>query len=325
MSGINAVSGSVEADKIGLTLIHEHFLFGYPGWYGDLTMAPFNREDCIQKGISMARGVQTCGVETVVDCTPNEMGRDPLILKEIAEKTGLNIICSTGFYFEKESAPIYFKVRRLYGNVENEIYEMFHKEITCGIGTTGIKAGVVKLASSRDAVTRYEQSFFRAAARISRELRTPLITHTQEGKQGPEQAQLLIENGADPKRIMIGHICGSTDIDYMLRTLKQGVFIGFDRFGVEGTVGTPADSDRQSCLAKLIDLGYANQILISHDYVNYWLGRPGIAEKMGETLKNWQPTHIFQNILPALKNGGITAEQIRTMMVDNPRRLLAGE
>ena len=324
MPEINTVSGSIEADKIGLTLIHEHFLFGYPGWQGDLTMAPFDREDCIAKGVSMAREVQACGVQTVVDCTPNEMGRDPLILKEIAGKTGLNIICATGFYYEKESATIYFKVRRLYGDVEKEIYEMFHKEITCGITTTGIKAGVVKLASSRDAITRYEQSFFRAAARISRELRTPLITHTQEGKQGPEQARFLIENGADPQRIMIGHMCGSTDLDYLLRTLEQGVFIGFDRFGIEGAVGTPADSDRQACLTKLIGQGFAHQILLSHDYVNYWLGRPGIGEKMEQTLKNWRPTHVFENIIPALKNEGITADQIHTMIVDNPRRLLAG-
>jgi phosphotriesterase-related protein len=324
MQGINTVAGSVGADKIGITLIHEHFLFGYPGWYGDLTMAPFNREACIQKGITMANQVQAWGVETVVDPTPNEMGRDPLILKEISEKTGLNIVCSTGYYFERESAAIYFKVRRLYGNVQNEIYEMFHKEITDGIGTTGIKAGVIKLASSRDAITRYEQSFFRAAAQVSQESGMPIITHTQEGKQGPEQAQLLIESGANPKRILIGHICGSTDTDYMLRTLEQGVFIGFDRFGGEGMPGTPPDSLRQACLMKLIDLGYADQILISHDYVNYWLGRQGVAEILEETCKNWRPTHIFQNILPALKSSGLTDDQIHTMMVDNPRRLLTG-
>jgi phosphotriesterase-related protein len=301
MSEINTVTGPLPPDKIGSTLIHEHFLFGYPGWQGDQTMAPFDREDCIVQGIAMAEQVKACGVATVVDATPNEMGRDPLILREISVGTGLNIICSTGYYYERESAPIYFKVRRLYGDVVVEIQEMFSKEITEGIAGTGIKAGVIKLASSRDSITRYEESFFRAAAGISRQLGTPIITHTQEGKQGPEQAKFLIENGADPQRIMIGHMCGSSDIDYQMQTLEQGVFIGFDRFGIEGTVGTPPDSARKSCLMELIARGFADRIMISHDYVNYWLGRKGIGAAMQKTLKRWQPTHIFQNILPALK------------------------
>jgi phosphotriesterase-related protein len=325
MREINTVAGSVAAGKIGLTLIHEHFLFGYPGWYGDLTMAPYDREAYIQKGIDMARDVIACGVATVVDATPNEVGRDPLVLKEIAEKTGLNIICATGFYSEKEGAPIYYKVRRIYGDALSEIYEMFHKEVSGGIGTTGIKAGVIKVASSRDSITRYEETFFRAAGRVSGELGTPIITHTSEGKQGPEQAKLLIESGAPPKRTMIGHMCGNTDIDYIRRTLDYGVFIAFDRFGIQGVAGTPTDAQREECLMKLIDLGYAGNIMLSHDFVNLWLGRKGIGEALVKSGKNMPPTHLFRDILPSLKKKGLTDDQIQTMMVDNPRRLLAGE
>jgi len=320
MKRINTVTGPIDADRLGITLIHEHFLFGYPGWYGDLTMGPFDREACILAGIGMAERIKVYGVRTVVDATPNESGRDPEILKEIAEQSGLQIICATGYYYERGSAAPYFKARRALGKVENEIFEMFQKEHAVGIGKTDIKAGVIKLASSRDTITSYEQWFFKAAARASRELGVPIITHTQEGKQGPEQAALLISEGADPKRIMIGHMCGSTDMDYLLRTLELGVFIGFDRFGIEGVVGTPMDKRRIACLIGLIGLGYTDRILLSQDHVNYWLGRPGMSQLAPDV----QPSHIFENILPALKEAGITEAQVRQMMVDNPKRLLMG-
>ena len=321
MTHIATVTGPIEGDQLGVTLMHEHFLFGYPGWYGDLTMGPFDREAGVQAGVRMANQIKAYGVKTVVDATPNESGRDPEILKEISEKTGLQIICATGYYYERGSAAPYFKARRALGKVEHEIYEMFMQENTVGIGKTGIKAGIIKLASSRDAITSYEQWFFKAAARTSRELGMPIITHTQEGKQGPEQAALLLAEGADPKRIMIGHMCGNTDMDYLLRTLEQGVFIGFDRFGIEGVVGTPTDKRRIACLIGLLGLGYVDRIMLSQDYVNCWLGRPG----MSKLAPDIQPTHLFEKVLPVLRKAGITDAEIRMMMVENPRQLLTGD
>ncbi len=321
MKQIDTVKGPILPDHLGITLIHEHFLFGYPGWYGDLTLGPFDHDACVKAGVNMADQLMAHGVETVVDATPNESGRNPAILKEICEKTGLHIICATGYYYERGSAAPYFKARRALGQVEQEIYEMFKQETSGGIEKTGIKAGVIKLATSRDSITSYEKWFFKAAARACRELGTPIITHTQEGRQGPEQAALLIEEGADPQRIMIGHMCGNTDMDYLLRTLEQGVFIGFDRFGIEGVVGTPTDKRRMACLIGLLGLGYTDRIMLSQDYVNYWLGRPG----MSALAPDIKPTHLFDKILPELNKAGVTDDQMRTMMVDNPRRLLAGE
>ena len=192
MKKINTVRGPVISSDLGSTLMHEHFLFGYPGWHGDLTMGPFDRGACVQEGIRMADHLKRYQVKTVLDATPNETGRDPKLLKEISEKSGLNIICSTGYYYERGSATAYFKSRRALGNLDNEIYTMFKTELTEGIGGTGIKAGVIKVASSRDTITNYEQLFFRAAANVSKEMGTPIISHTQEGKQGPEQAAFLI-------------------------------------------------------------------------------------------------------------------------------------
>ncbi|MFA6345490.1 MAG: hypothetical protein WCX34_05570 [Syntrophales bacterium] len=324
MSILNTVTGPVASDRLGKTLIHEHFVFGYPGWEGDVTLGPFDREACLRAGLEMAAKVQAHGVQTVVDATPNETGRNPLLLKEISEKAGLNIVCASGYYSEAEGATPYFKLRSKFGDGVQQVYEMFKKEVTEGIGTTGIRPGVLKLASSRGEITDYERMFFKAAARVSREEGIPILTHTEEGTQGPEQAELLLAEGADPGRVLIGHICGSTDIDYLMRVLETGVYIGFDRLGIEGLVGTPPDSRREACLIGLIGLGYAGQIMISQDWVNHWLGRPGVGEIVSLVMPNWKPTHLFDDVLPVLEKAGVTAGQIETMLVDNPRRFLSG-
>ncbi|MBN2284758.1 MAG: phosphotriesterase-related protein [Deltaproteobacteria bacterium] len=322
---INTVSGSVPSKKLGMTLIHEHFLFGFPGWQGDATLGPFDRDACMEAGLKMAEAVKEQGVKTIVDATPNECGRDVKLLREISEKSGLTVLCSSGYYFEGEGAPPYFKLRSQLGDGTEQVYEMFKTEVTKGVGDTGIKPAVFKVASSKEAITDYETMFFKAAARVSKEDGIPIITHTQEGKLGPEQADLLIAEGADPKRIMIGHIGGSTDIDYLLRVLEKGVSIGFDRFGVEGVGGTPPDSRRIACLIGLLGLGYADKIMISHDFVNYWLGRQGVSDIIGLVMPNYHITHIFKDIIPALKKAAVSDDQINTMLIDNPRRLLAGD
>jgi len=322
---INTVSGSVPSEQLGMTLIHEHFLFGFPGWQGDVTLGPFDRHACIEAGLKMADAVKEQGVTTLVDATPNECGRDVELLREISEKSGLTILCSSGYYFEGEGAPPYFKLRSQLGDGTAQIYEMFKMEVTNGIEGTGIKPAVLKVASGRDVITDYERMFFKAAARVSKEDGIPIITHTQEGKLGPEQADLLIAEGADPKRIMIGHIGGSTDIDYLLRVLEKGVYIGFDRFGVEGVGGTPPDSRRLACLIGLLGLGYADRIMISHDFVNYWLGRQDVSDIIGLVMPNYHITHIFKDILPALKKAAVGDDRIMTLLIGNPRRFLAGD
>jgi phosphotriesterase-related protein len=322
---IETVKGPVPADSLGKTLVHEHFIFGYPGFQGDVTLGPFNEEEALDKSISVAREIMSFGIKTVVDPTPNECGRNPDFLREISNASGLQIICATGYYYEGEGATPYFKFRQALGTAEEEIYEMFKKEIADGISDTGIKPGIIKLASSKDEITEYEKMFFRAAARIQLETGIVILTHTQEGTMGPEQAKLLIEQGADPAHIIIGHMCGNTNTDYHKQVMDQGVRIGFDRFGIQGMVGAPFDYERIETLTSLLQDGYENQILLSHDSVNIWLGRPPIMpEQLEKIMKNWNPAHIFTNILPILREKGVTEQQIDKMIGSNAIDLFAG-
>jgi phosphotriesterase-related protein len=318
---VNTVTGQISSDDLGMTLMHEHFAFGFPGFQGD-TLAPYDPKAIVETGIEVAEKVKAHGVKTIVDATPNECGRDVEVLREISERAEIQIICSTGYYFEGEGAPAYFAFRQALGTAPEEVEELIMTEITDGIGDTGIKAGVVKLASSLNAITDYEKMFFTAGAKAQRETGVPIITHTQEGTMAPEQAEFLLSEGADPKRIMIGHMDGNTDQAYHTATLDQGVNIAFDRYGIQGLVGMPMDQMRTACLLGLLGTGYGDQIMLSHDTVNVWLGRPLILpEEAEELLANWHITHLFDNVLPILKKAGITDEQINTIFFENPKRL----
>ncbi|MGJ7912751.1 phosphotriesterase family protein [Neobacillus sp. LXY-1] len=325
MRTVETVTGPISVDQLGKTLIHEHFIFGYPGYQGDVTLGAFNEAESLEAAINVARLMQSYGVQTVVDPTPNECGRNPLFLKKISEATGLQIICATGYYYEGEGATPYFKMRQGLGSAEEEIYQMFKTEIEVGIAGTGIKPGIIKLASSKDEITEYEKMFFRAAARIHQETGIVLLTHTQEGTMGPEQARMLIELGVDPSKIIIGHMCGNTNLEYQKAVLDQGVRIGFDRFGIQVLVGAPFDHERVATLLALLEDGYEDQILLAHDSVNIWLGRPLVMdEQVTKIMENWHIGNIFERILPVLREKGITESQLDKMLGANAEALFAG-
>ncbi len=322
---VNTVSGQISPRELGVTLMHEHICYGYPGWEGDQTIAPFNREAVVKNGVETLLKLKALGVNTYVDATANDQGRQPEILKEISEKSGINIVCSTGYYYEEEGGSAYWNFRSSLGDISEELYELFYTEVTKGIRDTGIKAGVIKVGSSKGEITEYEKKMFLAAARVQKETGVPIITHTTEGTMGPEQAKLLVEAGADPKRIQIGHMSDNLDVDYQLETLKYGVYVSWDRMGLQGLAGCPMDNQRYETLTELIKKGYADKIMLSHDYIITWLGRPlKIPEQALPLIANWYPTHLFENIIPALKKSGVTDEQIQTIIRKNPMRLFLG-
>ena len=306
---INSVLGPISPNDLGKTLIHEHITFGFAGWYANNAITPFDRTECIKVSLKTMDELKTYGVRTFVDATPNDTGRDPSLLREISGASGVNIICSTGLYTDTEGGSAYFKFRATHGDVELEIYELFLKELIQGIGSTGIKPGVIKVATGEGQITAYEKSVLKAAGRVQKETGVPIITHTVAGTMGPEQADILISEGADPKRIVVGHICSSADIKYHLMVLKKGVYIAFDRLGIESA---QSDTVRKACIIGLIGIGYADKIMLSNDSIGRWLGKPFICKS---------PTHLFKNIIPDLKKAGVTDDQVNMMLVENPRRL----
>ncbi len=262
---------------------------------------------------------------TFIDATPVDGGRNVEVLKEVSEKSEVNIICCMGYYFEGEGAPTYWNFHSKFGDVREALFELFMTEVTVGIRGTGIKAGAVKVGTSKDTITDYEKLMLGTAARVQKETGVPIVTHTQGGSMGPEQAEFLIAAGANPKSIQVGHMSDNLDVAYQVRTLDQGVYVAWDRMGLEVLANCPRDVDRYPVILELIRKGYVDQLLISHDTIGTWLGRPPQVPEMAMPfIANWHPTHLFKNIIPALKQGGVTDAQIKTIVEDNPRRLFEG-
>jgi phosphotriesterase-related protein len=321
---INTVRGPISPDKLGTTLMHEHFTCAYPGWFADATIAPEDYKAALKKNIEVVKTAKALGIQTIVDATPNDVGgRNPEFYKKLAKKTGINIICSTGLYTDHGGSPAYWKTRVMWGaDISKMIAELFIKEITEGIGKSGVKAGVIKVATGGE-MTPYEASVFKAAVMAQKATGVPIITHTEGPTGGVEQAELFIKEGADLKKILIGHVSNSRDIEYHKAILAKGVYVGFDRIGLD--IFMPLDVNAKN-VAELCKLGYANKIILSHDTINFWLGRPiTVPDKALPLFANWRIDTISLRFIPALKQLGVTDAQIKTMMVDNPRNLFLGK
>ena len=313
---VMTVTGSVSTEELGTTLMHEHFTFAFPGWYADDTLAPYDRAAIEATCLKVLKDVKSLGIKTVVDATPADVGgRDPDLLKSLSEKSGVNIIAVTGIYTESGGAPGYYKWQSTMGgrNMEEDLYELFSTEITKGIRGSGVKAGLIKVATSDPVITPYEETVIKAAVRVSKEQKVPIITHTDGATAGPAQQDLFTKLGADPKTIMIGHQNNGDDINYCLSELrKPGFYIGFDRNSIP--MMPPKAEDNMIALVKQ---GYADRIMLSHDCIIVWLGRPMSPP---EAWSVWYPTYLHKVLIPRMKAAGVTDERINTIVVENPRR-----
>jgi len=322
MTEVNTVMGSMSVDELGTTLIHEHVSGSLPGQPGIIPVDADERRavavDCAQA----LEAVKSCGLVTIVDATPIDFGRDVDLIKEVSAISGINIVCATGFYREMSDESGGTTPDSQKNSTVDELYELFRNEIVQGIGSTGIKAGVIKVGTGHGSISAYEERVLKAAARAQKDTGVPIITHTEAGTMGLEQADMLISEGVDPKRIMIGHRGANTDLKHHVSVLERGVYIAFDRFGLEFEV---TDVIRKACIIGLIGIGYADRIMLSNDYIVH---QPGSTPDSRKSVKasgfNWSCEHVFENIIPGLKEAGVTDDTIETIMVRNPRRLLAG-
>jgi phosphotriesterase-related protein len=317
---VQTVTGPCRPGDLGTTLMHEHLLIGWPGWQADGVAPAWNRAEDKRRCIDRMLEIKALGVASLVDPCPIDLGRDVEFAAEVAQATGVHVICATGLYKEEAGAAPYFKFRGPFSDSANEMAEIFIKEINDGIGTTGIKAGVIKVASGPHQVTDYERTVLRAAAKAHLATGVPITTHTDEGTMGREQLAVLTEEGVDARHIIIGHSCGTADLRYHVDLLDQGATLGFDRFGLELL---QPDRLRLASLIGLLGIGFENQIVLSHDSVWCWRGRP-LPMPVETLAPKWDPRHVFTAIVPALREAGVAQAKIDAMLVDNPRRYFAG-
>lgn len=318
MAIINTVTGPCDTADLGFTLIHEHLLIGWAGWQWD-NQFKFDRAGEMSKAVDMLQELKGLGLGTFVDPCPMDIGRDPEFMAEASERSGVRIIGSTGLYHHESGIPAYF-----HGLSEEQLAELFISDIEDGMAHTSIKAGIIKTATLAGAVSEQEAKVHAAAGRASAATGAPIITHTDEkAPMGLAQLDIFENAGASFKKVAIGHSCGNGNMTYLLDVINRGAWLSFDRFGF----GISADDDlRVAMLMGLIGAGHADKVMIAHDSVSTFLSRGGFTPppEIAEKLKNWKPTHIIQNIIPRLKEAGVSQATIDTITIDNPRRYFEG-
>jgi phosphotriesterase-related protein len=324
MDLIHTVTGPIRPDQLGLTLVHEHLLIGFPGWFMDAVAPPFKRAEALARAVDKLQELRGLGVRTFVDPCPSDLGRDVEFMAECAQRSGMQIICATGAYKEDQGITYTFGAMTV-----EQIEEVYVRELTEGVGATGIRPGIVKCATGAHGVSAYEQKLLTAGGRAAAKVGCPVLTHTDEARMGQEQIAALTAAGVPAHRILVGHCDGRDDHDYHKGLADRGAYVGFDRFGIEYFL---KDELRIAAVMKMVRAGYTRSICLSHDATcGAWLGRPSFdgkqilpPELLAQVMPNWEPTHLFKRILPKMRELGLTQADIDTIFVDNPRRYFAG-
>jgi phosphotriesterase-related protein len=317
MPDVQTVQGAVDAQELGLTLVHEHVRFRdeavaveWPGRYDDqLELAA---------ALEAVRAAKERGVQTIVDPTAMFGGRDVTFMRRVAEETGVRIVACTGIY-SYDYLPHYFENRDI-----DVMAGHFVEDIERGVQGTDIRAAFLKCAADAPGVTEHVEKIHRAVARASVQTGASIMAHSMPAvATGPRQVEIFEEEGVDLSRVQIAH-CGDTDeVEYIERLLDKGVYVGLDRYGLE--MYLPMER-RNATAAELLRRGHAERVMISQDFCATIDWFPPEAAEVFENsgaIRNWSMTLVFDEVVPALREMGAMDEAIfQTVFVENPRRWL---
>ena len=334
---ITTVLGDIEPRELGVTSSHEHLfidmkkcvaidgneppvfydtlcldnrseVFANP--YGILDNALLNEVD---KAVAELAEFRKWGGKSIVDCTLDEIGRDPLLLKEVSERANVNIVMGCGHYYHIAHFP-YVKD----ASVEFLAEEM-RRDILYGVGDSGVKAGVIGEIGTSAVMSDDEKKVLHAAGIVGAETGKAIHVHTDlYTENGYEIIDILTREGASPEKICIDHIDVLIRRDYVLDLLKKGVYVEFDNFGKEFYVSRERrfayDLERIAFLKELIDLGYSKQILVCNDIC---------LKSMWKTYGGLGYAHVLRTVRDMALDAGIKESVYDSILTDNVKEFLS--
>jgi len=321
MAQVETVTGPVEADQLGTTLIHEHLRTRDEAVHDQWPDAGTAKDDSpyavppggdYEIAVREARAAMDLGIKTICDPTAMFLGRDVGFMKRVSEETGLQVVPCTGVY-TYDHLPQFLLNRE-----PDQIAELFVSDIEKGIQGTEIKAAFIKCAADEPGVNENIEKIHRAAARASLRTGAPIMAHSRPASNtGPRQVEIFEEEGVDLSKVQIAH-CGDTDdLAYIEGLVDKGVWIGLDRYGLE--LFLPYEK-RQETAKALLERGYADRVFLSADSCATldWFPPEAIEQLVATGMaKDWTIRLVPEKVLPELRESGLTEEQERTMMVDN--------
>jgi len=319
---VQTVLGPIDTAGLGRTYMHEHVFVLTPDVQQNYPEEWGQEHERIADAVGKLTALADQGVRTIVDPTVIGLGRYIPRIQRIAEQVpALNIVVATGCYTYDE-VPFFFHHRgpalnaAVGAEVPDPMVDMFVGDITDGIAGTGVKAAFLKCAIDERGMTSGVERVMRAVARAHRRTGAPITVHTHpKSRNGLEAKRVLCEEeGVDPRRVVLGHSGDSSDADHLTELAEAGFLLGMDRFGINLATSFEARAD---IVVELCRRGLADHMVLSHDASCYidWMD-PGVMP----LLPQWHYLHIDQEVLPYLREHGVTEDQITTMLVDNPRR-----
>ncbi|WP_028659532.1 phosphotriesterase family protein [Nocardioides insulae] len=324
VNAVETVRGPVPVDQLGTTLMHEHVFITTPDVMNNFGHEWWNEEERVTDAITKLTDLKAAGVDTIVDPTVIGLGRYLPRVQRVNEAVDINIVAATGLYTFDE-IPHFFTYHSaaLSPDGVDPMVRMFVDDIENGIAETGVKAAFLKCVVEERGLTADQTRVQAAISETHVRTGVPITVHTNAAHQtGRLAIDFYREHGVDLTKVVIGHAGDSNDLDYLKWIMDQGATIGCDRFGIDSYNTT---ADRVKTIADLCGQGYADRIVLAHDaacFMDFFAGETSQA-MMAEMAPNWHFLHIPNDVLPALREQGVTEEQLTTMLVDNPRRYFA--
>lgn len=304
---VQTVNGAIAGDRLGLTLMHEHVLVDFIG-ADKVSTSRYDANEAFKTILPYLERVKQQGCETLVECTPAYLGRDVALLKRLSEASGLNIVSNTGYYGaanDKHLPP------HAFSETADELAVRWTREWSSGIDGTAIKPGFMKIGVDAAPLSAVDEKLVRAAGLTHKATGLPIASHTATGAAALAELTLLADLGVPPSAFIWVHAQNERDATLHVRVAKAGAWVEFDGVS-ETSVARHVELVRHLQAATLLD-----RVLISQDAGWYRVGEPG-----GGQFRGFEA--LFTVFVPALLAAGLTKDDVRTLLVDNPRRALGG-
>ena len=300
---IMTVLGPISPSEIGTTLAHEHILVDFIG--ADSTgYHRWEKEAVIEKALPFLKELQEKGCQTLMECTPAYLGRDPVLMKMISEKTGLNILTNTGYYGARNN--IFIPSAALEMSPE-ELAAQWIDEFYNGIEGTGVRPGFIKMAVDRnDSLMPMHKTLIQAAALAHLETGLVIMSHTGPEKPAFEQISTLVEYGVSPEAFIWTHAQAGS-LEGWIRAARMGAWVSLDNVN-EKRIPVYIEN-----LTAIKAAGFLHKVLISHDSGWYRVGQKDGGRYNGYTA-------IFTALIPALLENGFNEDDIEGLLHHNPAR-----
>lgn len=321
MGSVETFLGPVDPDRLGATLIHEHIFVRNPELEINLPDGEWDPAQAVETAVAGLTDLFQRGIRTVVDLTVPGLGRDVGLVGEVAERVPVNLIAATGWY-TPNALPTYFRFHgpgRMIDRID-PLIELFIRDIREGISGGRVRAGILKVVTDEEGLTDDVSRVMSAAAIAHMETGVTITTHSHAAsRNGLEQQEFLIDRGVPAERIIVGHSGDSEDLGYLRQLMDNGSTIGMDRFGMEHVL---SDERRVRTVVALVELGYADRMVLSHDAAFYSHVTPPAWR--ATSAPHWRMDTILSRVIPMLGDAGVSSDLIDQMLVVNPQRLLEG-